>query len=154
MMVKSLQDITIQRVNLASSITKEFVVNTKLDDRLFDTSVEFWRKEVNLVPVSLDRSSDKKGADDSVKTARFVMEGGTVWSLAFKKYRKIVSVNLCGLRNYTYANVRIDLPGAYRLSPEDIKQAIETIDSFRTCLTHSARDDGEEEVVEKRVVSR
>ena len=152
MMVKGHQDITIQRVNLASSITKEFVLSIRLDDRLFDASVDFWKNEMGLSPVSLDRSSDGKRTDNDVKTARLVMEGGTVWSLAFKKYRKIVSVNLCSLRNYTYANVRIDLPGAYRLNSEDINQAIDVVDSFRAYLLSSMDDGSDKEAVRKDVV--
>jgi hypothetical protein len=148
-MVKSLEDITIHRVNLASSIAKEFVVNSKLDNRLFDASVEFWRNEADLAPVSLDKPSDQKPTGDGVTTARFVMEGGSIWSRNFNKYRKIVNVNLCGLKDYTYANVRVDLPGAYRLNPEDIKQAIDIIDSFRKHLNNSDKADSSKAVVEK-----
>ncbi len=133
-MTKKEQDATIQRVNLASSISKEFVLNSKLDHSLFDYSLEFWKKSMELLPITIERPGQKKGETNGVKTANFVMEGGTVWALSLKKYRKIVSVNLCGLRNFTYANVRIDLPGAYRLNHEDIKQSVQMIDDFRIKL--------------------
>jgi len=133
-LTKTEQDATIQRVNLASSITKEFVLKSELDDSLFDSALEYWKSSMDLLPITIEKPGQKKGETNGVKTANFVMEGGTVWALSLKKYRKIVTVNLCGLRNFTYTNIRIDLPGAYRLNHEDIKQSIQIIDDFRTRL--------------------
>ena len=129
------QNINDQRVNIGSSITQEFVVSTALNDTLVDSSVKFWRQKLGLVPVTLERTSDKTCTCESVRTARLVMEGGTFWSVNFEKYRKIVQVNMRGLRNHTYAQVRIDLPGAYRLSSKEIEQAVETINLFQTHLS-------------------
>lgn len=148
-MTKTEQDVTIQRVNLASSITKEFVLNSKLDYSLFDSSLEFWRNSIELLPVTIEKPTQKKGEANEVITASFVMEGGTVWALSLRKYRKIVSVNLCGLRNFTYANIRIDLPGAYRLNHKDIKESIQIIDDFRNTLESKIGKAKESDVVLK-----
>jgi len=82
------------------------------------------------------------------------MEGGSVWSRSLSKYRKIVSVNLCGLKNYSYVNVRIDLPGAYRLNAGDIDQAVEIVDRFKMELLKKSTDKAEiaEGVVAKEFV--
>ncbi len=104
---------------------------------------------MELLPITIEKPRQKKGESNGVKTANFVMEGGTVWALSLRKYRKIVSVNLCGLRNFTYANIRIDLPGAYRLNHEDIKESIQIIDDFRNTLESKIEQAKESDVVLK-----
>lgn len=147
-MTKKKQDAMIQRVNLASSITKEFVVKNRLTQNLFDTAVEFWRDDIELNSIMIE--NPKKQDDDSdVILSRFIMEGGSIWALNFLKYRKIVSVNLCGLQNFTYVTVRIDLPGAFRLNNDDIKQSVGVIDAFLVKISSSAEVTESEDIISK-----
>jgi len=143
----------IQRVNLASSITKEFVIKNRLDKQLFDSAVDFWQNNMELIPITKDSPYKHDSGGSDVVMARFIMEGGTIWALNFLKYRKIVSVNLCGLQNFTYVTVRIDLPGAFRLSNEDIKQSVETIDAFLDKMSFSAEVIDSEDIISRVSIS-
>lgn len=152
-MTNKQKDAMIQRVNLASSITKEFVIKNRLDKKLFESAVDFWQNKMELIPITKDRpyKHDTEGSD--VVMARFIMEGGTIWALNFLKYRKIVSVNMCGLQNFTYVTVRIDLPGAFRLSNEDIKQSVETIDAFLVKMSFSEEIIDSEDIISRVSIS-
>lgn len=148
-MTKKKQDAMIQRVNLASSITKEFVIKNRLNQDLFDSAVDFWSNNMELIPITLENPKKLDNEDSDVIMARFIMEGGTIWALNFLKYRKIVSVNLCGLQNYTYVTVRIDLPGAFRLNNEDIKQSVETIDAFLHKISSAGEVTESEDIISR-----
>lgn len=152
-MTKKKQDAMIQRVNLASSITKEFVIKNRLNQKLFDLSVDFWQNKMDLIPITQDSPHKQDSVNSDVIMARFIMEGGTIWALNFLKYRKIVSVNLCGLQDFTYVTVRIDLPGAFRLNNDDIKQSVETIDAFLAEISSSVEVIDSEDILSRVSVS-
>lgn len=146
-------EVAIHRVNLVSSIIKEFVVEVRLTMTFFERALKFWQSQMELSLVSRDNSQLLSERHRDVYTASCVMEGGSVWSRSLSKYRKMVTVNFCGLKNYSYVNVRIDLPGAYRLNASDIDQAVEIIDRFRAeLMNEESAETVDEGVVAKEAV--
>jgi len=130
-------EVAVHRVNLVSSIIKEFVVEARLTSKFFDRALKFWQSKMGLTLVNADDSSIQDRDQNDIHRASFIMEGGSIWSRTLSKYRKMVAVNFYSLKDYIYVNVRIDLPGAYRLNARDIDQAIDIIDRFKTELKDS-----------------
>jgi len=50
-------EVAIHRVNLVSSIIKEFVVEVKLTMTFFERAVKFWQNQMGLSLVNADNSS-------------------------------------------------------------------------------------------------
>jgi len=124
-----------RRVNFTTSINETFTVKRKLDDELLKSAMAFWRDHGLTVddPKETINNSEPEGGASVV----FKAHGGSLWSRTFQKYRKIVTVNLMSVLEYTHVSIRIDLPGAYALSADDIRQATETIEALKEQLEPS-----------------
>lgn len=125
---------SVSRVNLSSSMTDSFVVKAVITEKEFKKSLDFWQ-EMELKPTKVTALKATEAADkEEMYTGNYTVQGGTIWTRSVEKYRKIASVHFIGFKRFTYVQVRIDLPGAYNMSGEDIEKTAKIIGQFQEHL--------------------
>ena len=123
---------TFRRMHLSTSMTTTFTVNSKLSQELLDTSAHFWReKGINIT--SNQMLNAPKG-DGEPSNAEMKGAGGSIWSLSFDKYRKKIEVSFTSLEGFTHVQVRVELPGAYAVSSDDMRKANRILEDFEKRL--------------------
>ena len=124
--------VALKRVHLSTILTSSFTVKTKLSPKFLEAVGNFWRNRgINTLQINSD---DLSAGDGQPLHADIHGQGGSLWSIFFEKYRKKVDISLTGLSGMTYVELKIELPGAFAVSSDDIRKAHETVESFEKYL--------------------
>jgi len=126
-----LQPAKTRKITFGSTISTSFSINRKLDSKLLDEAAAFW-KEKNL---SVKRKELSKAAENgATSTSTLLAEGGTIWTIDFDQYRKIVSVSMTGNGGFVEVFVHMELIGGF-MSEKDKDRALRLLHEFETQLS-------------------
>ncbi len=120
-----------RQIKFGSTVSETFSLNKRLSKELLQTALDFWSKK-GLIAKGDTRAEDFSLSENPVD-ARFVCEGGTIWTSEFENYKKAVTVNMTGSLNQTQVFVNMVLPGGL-MNPQDRRKAAQLLGEFNKVL--------------------
>jgi len=120
-----------RRITFGSTISASFTIGKSLDWELLDRASEFWRhRGLSIKKKTLEKTPE----DVAMIAATLVAEGGTIWTIEFDQYRKVITVSMIGTEDSVEVFVRVELFGGF-MSAKDKEKSMSLLEEFQDQLS-------------------
>lgn len=120
------------RITYGLTISEKFTTDRTASEALIKDTIAYW-KRYEMSPVK--RFSKESGCPLKEESSiSIVLEGGTLWTEDFNKYKKVVIIHFLAKGSLTEVHARMELPYAWYVSSKERDKTSEMIAGFHEYL--------------------
>jgi len=120
------------QITYGLTISEKFTTDRIASEALIKDTIAYW-KRYELSPVKKLRKESSCPLKDE-NSFSIVLEGGTLWTEDFNKYKKVVIIHFLAKGSLTEVRARMELPYAWYVSSKERDKASEIVSGFHDYL--------------------